>query len=308
MRVGVLDAGSNTVRLEVADLDGAVPTGVHTAKQRLRLAELVERDGRLPSCAITLLADAVADARKEAESWGVADLDAFATAIIRDAPNRDEVLNAVLAETGLELRVMSGEREAELTFLAARAWMGWRAGPMVVLDIGGGSLEIAFGGTGVPDFAASMPLGAGRLTRRYFGRADPPPKRAVKAVRCRAEEQLREVSARVRAAEPLTAVATSRTFQQLARLCGAPPAKKGVHVPRELSRADLRKAVTILAGLPAAERAKLPGISRPRSRQALAGAVVAHTAMRQLDLASVTVCPWAVREGLLLQRLAELER
>ncbi|EST39723.1 hypothetical protein N566_00295 [Streptomycetaceae bacterium MP113-05] len=290
--------------MEVADLDGAVPTPVHTAKQRLRLAELVEPDGRLPARAITLLSDAVAAACKEAESWDVTELDAFATAVIRDAPNRAEALDTVLAETGLALRVMSGEVEAGLTFRAARAWMGWRAGPMVVLDIGGGSLEIAFGRSKAPDFAASVPLGAGRLTRRYFGHSDPPPKRAVKAVRSRAEEQLREISARVRAEEPVTAVATSRTFQQLGRMCGAPPAREGAHVTRELTRPGLRKAVRTLAGLPAADRAKLPGISGPRSRQSLAGAVVAHTALKQMGLSKVVLCPWAVREGLLLQHLA----
>lgn len=306
MRVGVLDAGSNTVRLEVVDLDAAVPRHVYTSKHRLRLAELVDEDGWLPGCAVTRLADAVAAARKEAESWGATELDAFATAIVRDAPNRSEVLDAVRSETGVKLRVMSGEHEARLTFEAARAWMGWRAGSMVVLDVGGGSLEVAFGRTGLPDFAASLPLGAGRLTRRHFGRADPPPRDAVRALRDLVEERLEAVSARVRAERPETAVATSRTFHQLARLCGAPPARQGVHVPRLLERSDLRAAMRRLAELPAAERARLPGITGARSRQSLAGAVVAHTAMKQMGIDSVDLCPWGVREGLLLRRLAEL--
>ncbi|HEX2298674.1 MAG TPA: hypothetical protein VHH34_09185 [Pseudonocardiaceae bacterium] len=302
--MGVLDAGSNTVRLEIADAVGAVPLPVHTAKYRLRLAEHIDPCGRLPDKAIRRLSDAVAAARTEAAEWGVKDPIAFATAIVRDAPNRDQVLQAVQERAGLELAVMSGQREAELTFQAARAWMGWRAGPMVVFDIGGGSLEVAFGRTGLPDFATSTPLGAGRLTREHFGRKDPPPPKAVKALRRQVRHQLRDVADRIRWEAPLTAVGTSRTFQQLARLSGAPPASRGPYVPRRLHRADLRQAVRTLEAMPAADRAHLPGITHARARQALAGSLVAHTAMKLMNIDHLTVCPWALRDGVLLDHLA----
>jgi exopolyphosphatase / guanosine-5'-triphosphate,3'-diphosphate pyrophosphatase len=100
-----------------------------------------------------------------------------------------------------------------------------------------------------------------------------------------------------------TAVATSRTFQQLARLCGAPPMRDGPFVPRVLRRDDLSAQLNRLAALPVAERAGLPGISAARARQSLAGAIVAHTAMSLLRVSEVTVCPWALREGILLRRL-----
>ncbi|MGP3926304.1 Ppx/GppA phosphatase family protein [Streptomyces sp. 8N616] len=303
MRLGVVDVGSNTVRLVIADGDGWVPLPVHTAKRRLRLAEHVDSDGRLADEAVERLVDAVQAAREEAHRWDVKQTFAFATAILRDAPNRQEILEAVNAGAEAPLRILSGHTEAELTFLAARRWMGWRAGPLILLDIGGGSLEVAFGRSGLPDFAASLPLGAGRLTREYFGKHDPPARRAIKALRRTVRHELRDVAARVRWEAPSTAVATSRTFQQLARLCGAAPGRDGPFVPRRLVRSDLRPVVKRLMQLPAAERAHLPGISAARSRQSLAGAVVAHTTMKLMAIDTVTISPWALREGILLRHL-----
>lgn len=305
MRTSVVDVGSNTVRLVIADAEGGAPLPVHTAKSRLRLADQVGRDGALGEESITRLADAVASARAEAEHWGAEPPFGFATAVVRDAPNRAEVLRAVQARTGVWLHTLPGEVEAELTFLAARRWTGYGAGPLCVLDIGGGSLEVAFGRGRLPDFAASLPLGAERLTREYFGDQDPPPPRAVKSLRRQVRHQLRDVSARTCWEAPRTAVATSRTFQQLARLCGAPPGRLGPFVERRMARRDLKRAVRQLAGLPAAERGRLPGISAVRARQSLAGALVAHTAMKLMGIDSVTICPWAVREGILLRQIEE---
>lgn len=219
MRVGVIDARSNTVRLVIADADGQVPLPVHTAKRRLRLAEDIDRTGRLDHGQIQRLAEAVAAAHQEAQRWGVANPLAFATALVRDAPNCTEVLQGVQAGSDMRLRVLPGEVEAELTFLAARRWMGWRAGPLALLDIGGSSMEVAVGRGRLPDFAVSLPLGAGRLTREFLHDQDPPSKQAIKTLRRHARHQLRDAAARVRWETPRTAVVTSRTFQQLARLC-----------------------------------------------------------------------------------------
>ncbi|MEO3764342.1 Ppx/GppA family phosphatase [Streptomyces sp. B8F3] len=305
MRVGVIDAGSHTVRLVVADADGQVPLPVHTAKRQLRLAELADPDGRLGDRAVAELAAAVGAAREEARRWRVAEPFAFATAVVRDAPNARDIVRAVRERTDVVLQLLPGEKEAELTFLAARRWMGWRAGPMAVLDIGGGSFEVACGRSRLPDFAIALPLGAARLTREFFGKQDPPPPAAVKAVRRHVRHRLRDVAARIRWEAPRTTVVTSRTMQQLARLCGAAPGRHGPFVPRTMAQEDLRRALKQLRGLPAAERARLPGISPARARQSLAGAVVAHTAMKLMSIDVVTVCPWAIREGILLRTVEE---
>ena len=301
MRMGVLDVGSNTVRLVIAETDGAVPLPVHTAKRRLRLSDHVERGGQLPEDQVNRLVEAVAEARVEGRRWGVTQPFAFATAIVRDAPNRPEILDRVTAEAGVPLHVLPGEVEAELTFLAARRWMGWRAGPLAMLDIGGGTLEVAFGRSKLPDFAISLPLGASRLTREFFRGQDPPSLRRAKLLRRHVRHQLRDVAARIRWEAPRTTVATSRTLQQLGRLCGAAPGRSGPFTPRGITRTDLRVAVERLSVLPAADRGLLPGISPARAGQSLAGAIVAHTTMKLMGIEEMTLCPWALREGVLLR-------
>ncbi|MGN9817669.1 Ppx/GppA phosphatase family protein [Streptomyces sp. SD11] len=301
MRMGVLDVGSNTVRLMIAETDGAVPLPVHTAKRQLRLSAHVERGGHLPTKQVDRLVEAVKEAKEEGRRWGVAQPFAFATAIVRDAPNRDKVLARIAAESGVPLHVLPGEVEAELTFLAARRWMGWRAGPLALLDIGGGSFEVAFGRSRLPDFAIALPLGANRLTRDFFRGQDPPSPQRTRLLRRHVRHQLRDVAARIRWEAPRTAVVTSRTFQQLGRLCGAAPGRSGPFTTRSMTRSDLGRAVEQLAALPAAERALLPGISLARSGQSLAGAIVAHTTMKLMGIDEVTICPWALREGVLLR-------
>jgi exopolyphosphatase/guanosine-5'-triphosphate,3'-diphosphate pyrophosphatase len=302
MRIGVLDVGSNAAHLLVAHVGDGVPVPVHTAKTRLRLADRLDGGGALNAEAVDRLATAVADAVHQADRWGVEELFAYATAVVRDAPNRDEVLAAVAERTGVRLGLLSGTEEAELTFLAARRWMGWRAGPLLLLDIGGGTLEIAYGHDVSPEWSESLPLGAARLTREWL--ADDPPRPAeVRALRRYLRRQLADVAVRLRRHDPRTAVATSRTFHQLARLCGAPAESKGPLVPRRLRRTVLRRQVDRLAALPAARRAELPGISAPRARQSVAGAVVAHALLAAFNLDEVEVCPWALREGILLRRI-----
>ncbi|WP_338894532.1 Ppx/GppA family phosphatase [Streptomyces sp. TG1A-60] len=305
MRMSVVDVGSNTVRLVVADAEGGVPLPVHTAKWRLRLSEQVTPGGDVPDEAVRRLCDAVAAAARTAERWGASAPLAFATAVVRSAPNCRDVLRTVRAETGVRICTLPGEVEAELTFLGARRWMGWRAGPLALLDIGGGSLEVAFGRGRLPDFVASLPLGAGRLTHEFFHGQDPPSAESIKALRRRVRHQLRDVAARIRWEGPRTAVATSRTFQQLSRLCGSAPGRHGPFVERELRCADLGRAIVSLASLPASERSTLPGISAPRATQSLAGALVGHTTMKVTGLRSVTICPWAIREGVMLRHIED---
>lgn len=305
MRLSVMDVGSNTVRLVVADAEGGVPLPVHTAKWRLRLSEQVSPGGPLPEEAVERLVVAVAEASRTAAKWGAAPPQAFATAVVRNASNRSEVLREVRSRTGVGLYTLPGEVEAELTFLGARRWMGWRSGPLALLDIGGGSLEVAFGRGRLPDFVASLPLGAGRLTHEFFEGVDQPTPDLVRALRRRVRHQLRDVAARIRWEGPHTAVVTSRTFQQLGRLCGAPPGRHGPFTERRLNRSDLREAIVRLAALPTTERSRLPGISAPRAAQSLAGAVVGHTAMKLTGIKTVTLCPWAIREGVLLRRIED---
>ncbi|WP_052423885.1 Ppx/GppA phosphatase family protein [Nonomuraea candida] len=307
MRLGVLDIGSNTAHLRIADLRaGYPPQPVATLKRRVRLAEATSREGVVARAAIDRLTEAVAEAAAVAARHRVQELVPYATAAVRDAANRDAILAEIRAVTGVRVGYLQAEQEARLTFLAARHWHGWSAGPILLADIGGGSMELAYGSGETPELALSLPLGAGRLTRHRL----PDPDRVKKKHRRRLREYVEsvlaqgigEISARHRAG-PATPVATSRTFSQLARLCGAPKAEHGPYVARELRRADLPAAIDLLARRTPAERARLPGVSAARARQILAGAIVADATLTALNLPSVRICPWALREGILLDRL-----
>lgn len=302
MRLGVLDVGSNTVHLLVVDAHrGGHPEPAASVKRELRLAELLEPDGSLSGLGADRLVGVVALARSAAEERGVEDLVSFATSAVREAPNAAAVISRVREEAGVDLEVLAGEDEARLTFLAVRRWFGWSAGPLLVLDIGGGSLEVAQGVDEEPDVAVSLPLGAGRLHRDWLQGNDPPKRGELAALRAHVRGVLAELPTGL--GDVHRVVATSKTFRSLARITGAAPYSQGPRVDRRLGHAQLVAALSRLARSTAAERARLPGVSPGRAPQLLAGAVVADAAMEALGVAELAICPWALREGVILRRL-----
>ncbi|MPR00482.1 hypothetical protein GB931_21660 [Modestobacter sp. I12A-02628] len=312
MRLGVLDIGSNTVHLLVVDAHrGAHPTPMHDDKSMLRLAEHVGADGMLSKAGEKGLVAAVQRAVQQAEEQKCEELLTFVTSAIRDAENGPAVLRRVREQTGVELTVLSGEQEAELTFLAVRRWFGWSAGRLLVLDIGGGSLELAAGLDEEPDVALSLPLGAGRMTRRFLPAAHDggrPDLEALAALDVYAKRLLAPAAKRLRSAgQPDVAVATSKTFRTLARLTGAAPYDAGLRVDRQLSLAGLEQLVGFVSRIESSALAELQGVSVDRAHQVPAGAVVAQAAMRAVDVPFVRVCPWALREGVILRRLDQIE-
>jgi exopolyphosphatase / guanosine-5'-triphosphate,3'-diphosphate pyrophosphatase len=304
MRLGVLDVGSNTVHFLVVDAhQGARPLPAFSHKAELKLADHLEDGNTLTSSGEKRLREFVADALRIAEDKGVEDLLPFATSAVRDAVNGDDVLARIRADVQVDIRVLSGQDESRLTFLAARRWFGWSAGRLLVIDIGGGSLEIASGIDEEPDAAISLPLGAGRLTRGWLT-TDPPSPEEVRELRRHVRTEIARTAGDVlRNGRPDNAVATSKTFRQLARIAGAAPSGEGAYVRRILRHADLTPWVSRLAGMSVAERAQLPGVSATRAPQLPAGAIVADAVMDLFDVDALELCPWALREGVILRRL-----
>jgi exopolyphosphatase / guanosine-5'-triphosphate,3'-diphosphate pyrophosphatase len=306
MRLGVLDIGSNTVHLLVVDAHpGARPLPAYSHKVSLRLAEYLV-DGQIARTGAAALGDIVTDVMRIAEDQGVQEVLAFATSAIREAPNGEAVLAAIRASTGAPLQVLSGQDEARLTFLAVRRWFGWSSGHLLALDIGGGSLEIAAGIDEVPDAALSLPLGAGRLTREYLP-GDPPKADAIRALRRYVRVEIGAVvRGVVKTGTPDRVVGTSKTLRSLARVAGAAPSSDGPYAARELRAADVAALVDRLAGMTTAERRSLHGVSPERAGQLLAGALVADAALDLLGVTHLDICPWALREGVILRRLDSL--
>ncbi|MCU1476006.1 MAG: exopolyphosphatase [Subtercola sp.] len=308
MRLGVLDIGSNTVHLLLVDAHpGARPIPFGSHKRALQLVAYLDADGAISEAGQRELLDFVGEAAEFARSNNAEDLLAFATSAIRESANGVAVLARVYAETGILLEELSGPDEAAATFLAVRRWYGWGSGNILNLDIGGGSFELAMGADEHPELALSVPLGAGRLTWDHL-EADPPTAKSVKTARKHIRATLEQPIAAFAKLEPATIVAaTSKSFRSLARITGAAPRAAGPYVKRELRLADLRLWSSRLAAMSSADRAELPGVSDVRAKQLLAAALVAEEAMAGLGIDAVQICPWALREGLILRRFDHLQ-
>jgi exopolyphosphatase / guanosine-5'-triphosphate,3'-diphosphate pyrophosphatase len=304
MRLGVLDVGSNTVHLLVVDAHlGGRPLPAFSHKADLRLGQHLDASNRLTDDCCRRLLDFIQEALRIAEDKGVAKILAFATSAVRDATNGDELLARIEAETNVRIQVLPGNDEARLTFLAARRWFGWSSGRLLMLDIGGGSLEFAAGVDEEPDYAVSLPLGAGRLTRDRLP-GDPPAAEDARALRRYVRAEIAAVAGMLlRHGQPNRTVATSKTFRQLARIAGAAPSSEGFYIRRVLKHSDVTALAERLPKLTAAERRDLPGASLGRAYQLAAGAIVADAAMDLLGLPELEICPWALREGVILRQL-----
>ncbi len=302
MRLGVLDIGSNTGHLLVVDAArGAAPLPAYSHKEPLRLAEHVDASGSVTETGVEALTAFVASSLQVAEDKGCEEMAGFATSAVRDARNSEAVLEHVRDKTGVDIEVLPGEDEARLTFLAVRRWFGWSSGRLAVFDIGGGSLEIAVGSDEAPDVAQSLPLGAGRLTRDHL--AQGVDRTAVRELRRRIRADIARDAGSALRSTPDHAVATSKTFRSLARICGAAPAEEGLLVRRVLDGTRLRERIPDLLEMTPEEVADLPGVSTSRSHQIVAGALVAEAVLDLFDLDELELCPWALREGIILERL-----
>ena len=302
--MGVLDIGSNTVHLLLVDAHyGAAPTPASKMKIPLRLSEHLTPSGDVDDEAVNAIIGFIRDGQRLSEDMGATEMMAFATSAIREAGNGEEVLRRLREETGIAVEVMSGEDEARMTFLAVRRWFGWSTGRLLVIDIGGGSLELASGIDEEPDIAVSLPLGAGRLTRSHLD-GDPPSAEALRELRRYVRTQVAEATRRIRrVGQPEIAAGSSKTLKQRARIAGAAPSSDGIYVRRTLTLPDLQSTVRTLAGMPAEERARIPGVSEGRAEQLIAGAVVAEAVMELLEVSELVICPWALREGFILHRM-----
>lgn len=303
----MIDIGSNTVHVLVMDaVRDARPTPAVEERSIVRLMDHLLPDGSISPQGITALENAVSKAVKAAERFGTDQMMGLATSAIREATNGPDVLARLEEIAGVPLTVLSGDAESRLTFLAARRWHGWAAGRLLVLDIGGGSFEIAIGMDEVPDYAASVPLGAGRLTHEFLS-DDPPSPEQLKALKKHIKATLAPVARELAGhRKPDHVVATSKTFRSLARLAGQLVAVVGPAERRRMSLADLKDWTPRLKKIPEAARTELPGITPERSRQIVAGAMVAERAMKAFGVKSLEICPWALREGAILRRIDQI--
>lgn len=299
MRLGVLDVGSNTVHLQIMDAHhGSAPLAYQSFKEEIRLAEYLTDSGEVSAEGITTLLATLTRLKNQARDIKIDETLAFATSAIREATNSESVLSAVFDETGIDLEVLSGEDEARFTFLAVRRWVGWSAGDVLLLDIGGGSLEIARGDQENPRYSNSVMLGASRMTRQFLT-GDPFSEKSLRKLESHITDVLTPLKTEIGDTAKSTAIGTSKTFRTLRRIQENYLPELGKHLTLE----GLSVITNKLQGMDHAKRASLPGVSQSRATQIVAGAMVARGAMEILGINSLAQCPWALREGIVLQRL-----
>lgn len=307
MRLGVLDIGSNTVHLLLVDAyPGARPVPFASHKRPLQLVRFLEPNGHISEAGQRELVSFVLEARDFARKRSAEDLLAFATSAVREAGNGEAVLKRVADETAVTLTELTGDDEAAVTFTAVRRWYGWGAGTILNLDIGGGSFEMALGEDELPAVTSSVALGAGRLTGEWLSK-DPPSAKSVKDVRKFIRASLADpIKKFSKQSAPHLVTGSSKTFRSLARISGAAPSAAGPFVRRELRLEDLSLWTQRLTAMSVQDRTSLPGVSELRAPQLLAGALVAEAALELFAEPSLEICPWALREGLILRRLDQL--
>lgn len=299
MRLGVLDVGSNSVHLEVIDAHHSAPPLAHNSfKHEIKLTEYLNEQNEISREGIEALVNSISESCRDASVLNLDETLAFATSAIREAENCNQVLFEVRERTGVDLQVLTGEEEAQFTFLAVRRWFGWSAGDLAIFDIGGGSLEIARGSEEVASIAMSVMLGAGRLTRSFLS-GDPFTEKSLRKL----DEHIKSVLLPLRASMPdnqsTKSVGTSKTFRTLEKLCKEYlPKKNGV-----LNLDNLSDLCDGLATMTFKERKNLPGISQTRAHQIVAGAYVARGILEAFQIQQIQICPWALREGIVLRRL-----
>ena len=303
-RVAVIDVGTNTVLLTVAERSGTSFRPVVERAEITRLGRGVDRTGRLDASAIAETVAVIARYAAEARSLGAERIAAVATSAARDASNGTEFFEASRAAAGLAPEIIAGGEEARLVHLSAWGDFGAPGSPLAVLDVGGGSSELTWGAGPVPEGRRSFQMGAVRLTERAAP-GDPPSAADFRRMEELARAALSEV-AEIRVSGALAGarlVAVAGTVTTLAAVAQALPAYDALRVHGSaMGRSELTALVVRLADLSTAGRARLPGMEPKRADVIVAGGILVATAMELGGFAQLTVSDRGVRWGLLHDR------
>ena len=300
-RIAAIDIGSNSVRQIVADVspDGAI-TVVDEMKAAPRLGADLEATGELNAEAMQRATEAIARMAVLAQQLGATRIESVATSAVRDAANGAEFVARVRAEAGLDLRIIDGAAEARLSYLSALAHFDLGVGRTVVMDIGGGSLELALAAGGVLDDLVSFPFGALRLTERFLhdGTGRRPLRELRDTVRAALKDQLPRRDWR-----GARLIGSGGTFTNLA---GIHLARRGMLAARtvhatEVPREDLEHVLDMLATMTPEERRGVAGLNPERADIIVAGLAVAAEVMARLESRALLVSRYGIREGLLLE-------
>jgi exopolyphosphatase/guanosine-5'-triphosphate,3'-diphosphate pyrophosphatase len=299
VRVAVVDIGTNSTRLLIADVDprSGDLKELSRRSQVTRLGEGVDSNGSLSQAAVERVFATLAGYRAEIDAHGCEANLAVLTSAVRDAANGGEFAARVRDEYGLDARVLSGDEEAQLTFLGAMTGRPPPAEPTVVIDIGGGSTEFVVGRGHEAAFHVSLPVGVVRMSERHI-HADPPPPEQLQVL----AEDVREVLADGLPAEERDAVTRGIAVAGTATSAASIDQELDPYDPERvhgytLTLASVELLLARLAAMTEAQRREVVGLDPNRAPTIVAGMIVLSEALRAFGLRQVEVSEHDILHG-----------
>ena len=299
MKLAAIDIGSNSIKLVVVEAPSSDSFNVLASEREVvRLGQETLVNKHVSDAALHRAIECLRRFRSIAETHGVEEIAAIATASVREADNSAEFLHAVEKQTGLHVQVLSGIEEARLIGLAASQGCTPKGSTSLNIDIGGGSTEISIFHDAEPLILRSVKLGAVGLTDRFI-RSDPPEPDELNDLRNEIRVSLEGIASEMRQHRWDYATATSGTALTVGAALNhvAPPASTVVTL------VDLNRLNLTLAELTVAQRGTIAGIPPQRADIILAGGLVLEGVMSALSIESVNTCDWSLREGVIIDRL-----
>lgn len=300
-RIAAIDIGSNSIRQIVADVsaDGTIRV-VDEMKAAPRLGAGARETRRIDEGRMRDALEVVGRMTTLARQLGAERVEAVATSAVRDTTNGQLFLDLIREESGLAVRILDGADEARLSFRSALAHFELGKGRAVVVDIGGGSLEIALSADGLVERLISLPLGALRLTEEFF------PKTVKRSRVKKLRKHVRRVLARklpVRNWHGAAVIGSGGTCTNIGEMYLA---RRGLHMAQTVQGtkvpcAEIERILDALVDLPEEERAKVPGLNPARADIIIAGICVMVEVLERLESQELTVSSYGIREGLLLE-------
>ena len=299
-----VDIGSNSVRLEIARLTGRRLNPLHEDREVTRLGESVFRTGFLSPEAMGDTIKVLRRFHRAVQKLGADTVRVVATSALRDARNSRAFLEWVRSATGWKVEIISGLEEARLIHLGLVSGRQAGAGPILMIDLGGGSCELTISTGGHIRETVSLPLGAVRLTNEFLHH-DPPRKGELERLRGFVAREVRRIEGRIVKSRVKTVIATSGTAASLAAVCQNLSKNHGVN---SVTRHQMRRIAKVITKASIEERRKMPGIGPKRAEIIAAGAMVYAEIVERCQLRGFRYSPLGLRDGLLAQMAAEFDR
>lgn len=303
LRLAAIDVGSNSIHVVVAQIDaGGGLSVLWRAKEMVGLGRASFPSHRLSKVAMERAMITLRRYVAEARRWQCERLIAIATSAVREAENGGEFIERVRAELALHVRVVSARDEARLIYLGVRHGMDLKNGPHLIVDVGGGSVELVVADADKPLLLESRKLGAARMTAKFI-KSDPVDPKEIRSLLAHYDKELTPLVESIRRFSPVRVVGTSGTIDNLIEMAAAQRPSGDGAGERVLTRQGLKAVLGGLLESRSADRARLKGLDDKRKDQIIAGALLVDELFRRLGVERMEVCRSALREGILVDYL-----